>query len=50
MLQIKTLITKILLQFTLHPVTKLEDIIFVSDVILQTKDPIKIKFQKRLTV
>jgi cytochrome P450 family 4 len=47
MLELKTAIIEILSNFILEPVTRREDIVFVADIILGTRDPIKVKFQKR---
>lgn len=48
MLEIKTLLTNILLNYSLSPVTKVEDVVFMVDITLKTKYPIKIKFNERL--
>lgn len=43
----KTLIANILGKYRLEAVTKVKDIVFVSDLVLRTKNPIKIKFIRR---
>lgn len=47
MLEIKTLVCEILLSFQLKPITNVEDLVFISDLILRTKAPIRIQFQER---
>lgn len=47
MLEIKTLLTNILLNYILSPITKVEDIVFMADITLRSKYPIKIKFNER---
>lgn len=46
-LEMKTLITKILLNYHLTPITQKEDITFIADIVLRTKEPIKVKFNLR---
>lgn len=48
MLEMKALIVSILRQYRLVAITKVEDIVLVSDLVLRTKDPVKVKFEKRL--
>lgn len=48
MLEMKTLIVGILRQYSLVAITKVEDVVLISDLVLRTKDPVKIKFEKRL--
>lgn len=47
LLEMKTLIVSILRKFQLIAVTKLEDVVLVSELVLRTKDPIRIRFVKR---
>lgn len=47
MLEIKTAVTEVIKNFHLKPVTKLEDVVFVADFILRTKEPIRVKFSER---
>ncbi|XP_052737846.1 cytochrome P450 4C1 [Bicyclus anynana] len=47
MMEMKLAITAVLSNYRLLPVTKPQDIVFVTDVILRTRDPIFIKFEKR---
>ncbi|XP_055707519.1 probable cytochrome P450 4ac1 [Phlebotomus papatasi] len=47
LLEIKTVIESILINFHLSPITRREDLVFVTDLVLRTADPIKIKFTRR---
>lgn len=47
LLEIKTIISNILWNFKLFPVTRREDVVFIIDIILRSKDSVKIKFRKR---
>lgn len=47
LLEIKILLTRIVLAFQLEPITKVQDLIFISDIILRTKDPIYVRYSKR---
>ncbi|XP_059613177.1 probable cytochrome P450 4ac1 [Phlebotomus argentipes] len=47
LLEIKTVIESILMNFRLSPITHRDDIVFIADLVLRTEDPIKIKFTKR---
>uniref|UniRef100_A0A1B0DL32 Uncharacterized protein n=1 Tax=Phlebotomus papatasi TaxID=29031 RepID=A0A1B0DL32_PHLPP len=47
LLEIKTVIESILINFHLSPITQREDLVFVADLVLRTADPIKIKFTRR---
>jgi cytochrome P450 family 4 len=47
MLELKTVIIEILSNFILEPVTRREDLVFMVDLVLRTRDPIKVKFLKR---
>ncbi|XP_023945640.2 cytochrome P450 4C1 [Bicyclus anynana] len=47
MMEMKLAITAVLSNYRLLPVTKPQDIVFVTDVILRTRDPIFVKFEKR---
>ncbi|CAO1435624.1 unnamed protein product [Diamesa hyperborea] len=46
-LEIKTIITEILMNFEIVAVTQREEIVFVADLVLRSKYPIKIKFKSR---
>uniref|UniRef100_A0A182JX22 Uncharacterized protein n=1 Tax=Anopheles christyi TaxID=43041 RepID=A0A182JX22_9DIPT len=46
-LELKTVLAGILLHFRILPVTKREEVVFVADLILRTKDPIMVKFERR---
>lgn len=48
MLEMKTLIVQLLRKFRLEAITKVDDIVLVSDLVLRTKDPVKIRFVKRV--
>lgn len=47
MIEIRTVIAGILREFELRPITKVEDIVIISDLVLRTKDPIRLKFIPR---
>ncbi|XP_046962329.1 cytochrome P450 4C1-like [Vanessa cardui] len=47
MMEMKLAISAVLQQYRLLPVTKPEDIVFITDIILRPKDPIYVKFEKR---
>ncbi|XP_052739348.1 cytochrome P450 4C1-like [Bicyclus anynana] len=47
MMEMKLAITAVLSNYRLLPVTKPQDIVFVTGIILRTKDPIYVKFEKR---
>lgn len=44
MLEIKSLLVHILLRYRVMPVTRVEDVVFVADIILRPKDVIKVQF------
>ena len=44
----KAVLSEIILNFILEPVTQLEDIIFESDLVLSSKHPIRIRFKERV--
>ena len=44
MLELKVMLTKIIQNFNIKPVTKIEDLVFITDMILRTNHPIDIKF------
>ena len=46
-LEIKTIITEILMNFEIVAVTQREEIVFVADLVLRSKYPIKIKLKSR---
>lgn len=43
-LELKTIVTAIIRNFKLFPITKREEITFLGDLVLRSKDSIKIKF------
>lgn len=47
MLEMKSCITDVLMNYSVEPVTKLEDIVFFVDIVLRTKCPVKVQFVKR---
>lgn len=47
LIQMKTMIVKMLQQYRLESVTKLADLEFIMDMILHTKRPVEIKFHRR---
>lgn len=47
MLELKMVVSKLVRNFKILPVTKREEIVFIADLILRAKDPIKIKFLLR---
>uniref|UniRef100_A0A2Y9D1T1 Cytochrome P450 n=1 Tax=Anopheles dirus TaxID=7168 RepID=A0A2Y9D1T1_9DIPT len=46
-LELKTVLAAILMNFRILPVTTREELVFVADIILRTKDPIMVKFERR---
>uniref|UniRef100_A0A182PZ05 Uncharacterized protein n=1 Tax=Anopheles epiroticus TaxID=199890 RepID=A0A182PZ05_9DIPT len=48
-LELKTVLAAILKHFRILPITKREELVFVADLILRTKDPIMVKFERRQT-
>ncbi|XP_055706817.1 probable cytochrome P450 4ac1 [Phlebotomus papatasi] len=47
LLEIKALLKHILLHFRLTPITKREDIVFIADLVLRSRDPVRVKFHRR---
>lgn len=47
MMELRTVIGEIIKNFKLKPITKTEDIVFISDLILRARDPIRVKFIAR---
>lgn len=47
MLELKMMLLKVVRNFKLSPITRREDIVFIADMILRTKYPIKMKFLTR---
>lgn len=47
MLEMKSCLTDILLEYSIEPVTRPEDIVFIVDIVLRTKTPVKVQFVKR---
>ncbi|XP_040175383.1 probable cytochrome P450 4ac1 [Anopheles arabiensis] len=46
-LELKTVLAAILMHFRILPVTRREELVFVADLILRTKDPIMVRFERR---
>uniref|UniRef100_A0A182S621 Uncharacterized protein n=1 Tax=Anopheles maculatus TaxID=74869 RepID=A0A182S621_9DIPT len=46
-LELKAVLGAILMNFRVLPVTRREELVFVADIILRTKDPIMVKFERR---
>lgn len=47
MQEMKTLISDIILNFHLKPITKVTDLDFIMDIVLRTKTPVRIQFEER---
>ncbi|XP_065086559.1 probable cytochrome P450 4ac1 [Ochlerotatus camptorhynchus] len=47
MLELKAILTAVLREFRVLPVTKREEVVFVADMVLRARDPIKVKFERR---
>lgn len=47
MLELKVMLTKVIKNFKISPVTKLDEIVFIADMILRSRDPIEIKLAMR---
>jgi cytochrome P450 family 4 len=47
MLELKIMLAKIVKNFKILPVTKIEDLVFQADVVLRTKNSIEMKFVAR---
>ncbi|EAT33703.2 AAEL014019-PA [Aedes aegypti] len=47
MLELKAILTAVLREFRVLPVTKREDVVFVADMVLRSRDPIVVKFERR---
>lgn len=47
MLEMKSCLTDILMEYAIEPVTRPEDIVFIVDIVLRTKTPVKVQFVKR---
>lgn len=48
MLEIKTVLEQLLIAFRLEAITKREDIVFISDLVLRSKYPIEVTFLPRV--
>lgn len=48
MMQMKTMLVKIVQKYQMESVTKIADLEFVADMILHTVRPIEIKFSRRI--
>lgn len=47
MLEIKTLVANILMSYTIAPITRVDELVFVADIVLRPKNKIKVKFCPR---
>jgi len=47
MLELKIMLAKVIRNFKILPVTKIEDLVFIADIVLRARDPIKMKFVSR---
>lgn len=47
MMELRTAVTEIIRNFELKPITRVEDVVIVSDLVLRSKDPIYIEFVER---
>lgn len=47
MLEMKSCLTDVLMNYAIEPVTKKEEIVFFVDIVLRTKIPVKVQFVKR---
>lgn len=47
LLEIKALLKHILFNFRLTPITKREDIVFIADLVLRSRDPVRVQFHRR---
>ncbi|KAG5674605.1 hypothetical protein PVAND_004559 [Polypedilum vanderplanki] len=47
MLELKIMLTKVIKNFKVHPVTKREELRFIADVVLRTNHPVKMRFEAR---
>lgn len=47
MMELRTVISEIVRNFQLEPITKIEDVEIIADLVLRSKDPIRIKFIPR---
>ncbi|CAG9797064.1 unnamed protein product [Chironomus riparius] len=47
MLELKIMLSKVIQNFKILPVTKIKDLVFIADIVLRAKDPIEMKFVSR---
>lgn len=48
MIELRTVVAEIVRNFQLKPITKLQDVVIISDLILRSKDPIRLQFIPRI--
>ncbi|XP_055625778.1 probable cytochrome P450 4ac1 [Toxorhynchites rutilus septentrionalis] len=48
MLELKSILVSVLRRFRVFPVTKPDEVVFVADMVLRSKDPIIVEFERRL--
>lgn len=47
MMELKTAVGEIIRNFELRPITKIDDVVIISDLVLRSKDPIYLQFVPR---
>lgn len=47
MMELRTVIGEIVENFELKPITKIQDVVIITDIILRAKDPIRVQFVPR---
>ncbi|XP_058459519.1 probable cytochrome P450 4ac1 [Malaya genurostris] len=47
-LELKAILVSVLREFRVLPVTKREDVVFIADMVLRSRDPIQVKFERRI--
>lgn len=47
MMELRTVVGEIVRNFQLRPITKMDDVVIISDLILRSKDPIRLQFVPR---
>lgn len=47
MLELKVMLTKVIENFTIFPITRRDEVVFIADLVLRPKDPIMMKFKPR---
>lgn len=47
MMELRTAVGEIVKNFELKPITKIQDVVIITDIILRAKDPIQVQFVPR---